>query len=68
MRDAQEQSHANWRQLQHEWQQAQEGWHDITTACFAAHFWEPLASETKDYLRALNALMETLRAAQDAVR
>lgn len=68
MSDGQEQSHAAWRQLEYEWHRAREGWRDSTTWFFDAQFWEPLTSETSAYLRDLDALMETLRAAQQAAR
>lgn len=68
MNDAQEQSHSSWRQLEHEWSQAQEAWRDSTTEYFANHFWEPLQGETEAYQRALENLLEVLRAAQEAAR
>lgn len=64
MSDLPEQSRANWRQLEYEWQQARERWRDSTTDYFASHFLEPIESESQGCSRALEALMETLRQAQ----
>lgn len=58
------QSRAVWRQLEHEWYKAQEGWRDSTARFFAAQFWDPLARETQDFSRELEALMEVLRQAE----
>ncbi|MDZ7379133.1 MAG: hypothetical protein ONB06_07265 [candidate division KSB1 bacterium] len=68
MSEAQAQSHSSWRQLEHEWSQAQEHWRDSTTQYFARHFWEPLEGETEAYQRALESLIETLQAAQQVAR
>jgi hypothetical protein len=68
MSDAPEQSRAAWRQLEHEWHRAQEGWRDSTTQFFAAQFWSPLERETQGYLRELETLMEVLHQAQQEAR
>jgi uncharacterized protein YukE len=68
MSDAQGQSASAWRQLEGEWAEACEQWHDSTADFFARHYWEPLEAETESFQRALEELMETLRAAQEAVR
>lgn len=64
MSTSEEQSRSAWRQLEHEWAQAQEAWRDSTTEYFAGHLWEPLQGEVEAYQRALEMLSETLRAAQ----
>ena len=68
MSDAYGQSASAWRQMRADWGQAREGWHDSTTDFFARHYWEPLEDETEGCLRALEELMEVLRAAQEATR
>ena len=67
MSDAQAQSQASWRQMEHAWRQTREDWHDSTTDYFAAHLWAPLADEIAAYLRAVDELMALLQAAQGAV-
>jgi uncharacterized protein YukE len=68
MEDAQELSHFNWRNLQFEWRRVQEGWHGSTKAHFTVRFWDPLEYEMKDYLKALDYLIEVLREAQQEAR
>ena len=68
MNDAPERSRAAWRQLEHEWYKAQEGWRDSTTRFFASQFWDPLECEVQNFSRELEALMEVLRQAQQAAR
>jgi hypothetical protein len=67
MRDAAERSETSWRLLEDVWQQSCAAWRDSTAGYFASRFWEPLADETAAYLRAVDELMEILRAARDAV-
>ncbi len=67
MGDACGQSASAWRQMRAEWDEARESWHDSTTDFFARHYWEPLEDETESFQRGLEELMETLRAARDAV-
>lgn len=62
--DAEQQGYANWRQLQYEWDGAQEGWNDSTSQYFQSHYWEPLADGSRDFLNALEALLEALRQAE----
>lgn len=61
---AHEASYSSWRQLDGEWDEAREAWHDSTTDHFAAHFWEPLESETDRFTQELERLMQTLEMAQ----
>lgn len=68
MDDAQKLSHANWRQMEFEWQQAQNGWRDSTTEYFRRRFWDPLEYGMRDYLQALDYLTEILREAQEEAR
>ena len=68
MDDAQELSYTNWRHMEFEWRQAQTGWQDSTTSYFTGRFWNPLEFEMKDYLQALDYLMEILREAQEEAR
>jgi len=64
--DAAGQSHAAWRQLGYEWEQVREAWRDTTGDYFARRFWEPVERETADCQRALEMLLDTLRAAREA--
>lgn len=66
MDNAQELSHSAWRQLAHEWSEAQEAWHDSTTEYFEHYFANPLESETGTFQRALESLLATLQAAREA--
>lgn len=66
MSDAQAQSQASWRQMEHTWDQAREAWHDSTTDYFEAHLWAPLADASEAYLRAVDELLAVLQAAHDA--
>lgn len=59
-----EASYSAWRQLDGEWDEAREAWHDSTTDHFVAHFWEPLESETERFRRELERLMQVLEMAQ----
>ncbi len=68
MNDASERSRSAWRQLEHEWGQTQERWRDSASDYFEEHYWTPLEDEARNYARALEALMEVLEAARDAVR
>lgn len=61
---AHEASYSAWRQLDGEWDETREAWHDSTTDYFAAHFWEPLEGETDRFTRELERLMQTLEMAQ----
>lgn len=65
--DAYEQSSSSWRQMQHEWQMALEGWNDSTTHHFDNRFWQPLSENMPPYLEALERLQDVLRAAKEAV-
>lgn len=61
---AHEASDSAWRQLEGEWAEAREAWHDSTADYFAAHFWGPLESETERFTRELERLRQVLEMAQ----
>jgi len=68
MSDPAEDANFFWRRMEDDWARAREGWRDGTTEKFAGQFWQPLESEMGDYLRAVEQLMQVLRAAQEVTR
>lgn len=68
MEDVQELSYAYWRQFEFAWRHAQEGWRDSTAEHFSNQFVNPLEYEMKNYLQALDSLVEILQEAQEEAR
>lgn len=64
VRDAQNKMSETWQEVSAQWHATCQYWRDAEQQKFEATYWRDLEQETKSYLRALDALGETIRAAE----
>ncbi|HZQ10269.1 MAG TPA: hypothetical protein VFD70_27065 [Anaerolineae bacterium] len=64
VRDAQNRMGDIWKELNEQWHTTCQYWHDAEQVKFENIYWNDLGQQVTQYLRALDSLDESLRAAE----